>query len=189
VIDRQVQHLSRLVDDLLDVSRITQAKVRLRGETIDLATVVGRAVETSRPLIEERRHTLTVSLSPTPLLLRGDATRLTQVVANLLNNAAKYTPDGGQVWLTLEGDGDEAVVRVEDTGMGIPAEMLPRIFDLFTQVDRSLHRAQGGLGIGLTLVRSLVEMHGGVVEAYSDGPGQGSEFVVRLPYRMTAEKG
>jgi signal transduction histidine kinase len=181
VIERQVQHLSRLVDDLLDVSRITRGKVQLRDDEVALAAVVNRAVETSRPLIEERKHALTVSLSPEPLRLRGDAVRLTQVLSNLLSNAAKYTEEGGRIDLTVRREGDEAVVRVQDTGVGIPAEMLPRVFDLFTQVDGSAQRALGGLGVGLTLVRSLVEMHGGVVEAFSDGPGRGSTFVVRLP--------
>jgi signal transduction histidine kinase len=181
VIERQVQHLTRLVDDLLDVSRIGRGKIELRKAVVDLAAVVSQAVETARPLLEERRHTLTVSVAPDALRVKADATRLAQVVANLLTNAAKYTDAGGQVWLTVEQQEGEAVVRVEDTGRGIPAGMLARVFDLFTQVDAALDRVEGGLGIGLTLVRSLVEMHGGTVEALSDGPGQGSEFVVRLP--------
>jgi PAS domain S-box-containing protein len=187
VIDRQVDHLTRLVDDLLDVSRITRGKVTLQRETLDLSAVITRAVETSRPLIDARRHRLTVSLPSEPVRLEGDLTRLVQVVSNLLNNAAKYTDEGGLIEVearretSANGAGEEAVVRVRDTGMGLPADLLPHVFDLFTQADRSLDRSQGGLGIGLTLVRQLVEMHGGRVEARSDGPGRGSEFEVRLP--------
>jgi signal transduction histidine kinase len=181
LIERQVLHLTRLVDDLLDVSRISRGQLELRKAEVDLAAVVNQAVETVRPLLEARRHTLTVALAPGSLRVRADATRLAQVVANLLTNAAKYTDPGGQVWLTVERQDGEAVLRVEDTGRGIPAAMLTKVFDLFTQVDASLDRAEGGLGIGLTLVRSLVEMHGGTVEARSDGAGHGSQFVVRLP--------
>jgi PAS domain S-box-containing protein len=181
VIDRQVEHLVRLVDDLLDVSRITQSKITLKKEKVDLITIIGRALETSRPLIDARKHRLTVSLPEQPLRLEGDTTRLTQVVSNLLNNAAKFTPEGGQIWLVAEAQNGQVVLRVRDTGIGIPEELLPQVFDLFRQADRSLDRSQGGLGVGLTLVRSLLEMHGGTVEAYSDGPGRGSEFVVRLP--------
>jgi two-component system CheB/CheR fusion protein len=181
VIDRQVQHLTRLVDDLLDVGRISQGKVELRRQPIRLAAVVESAVETSRPLIEACRHELTVTLPVVPVWLDADPMRLAQVVANLLNNAAKYTEAGGRIDLTAAREGQEALVRVRDTGVGLPAEMLERIFEPFAQVDRSLGRAQGGLGIGLTLVKSLVEMHGGSVHATSAGPGRGSEFVVRLP--------
>jgi two-component system CheB/CheR fusion protein len=182
VLDRQVQQLGRLVDDLLDVSRITRGMIELRKEVIDLAEVVGRAVETSRPLVDARRQQLTVALPDAPVYLEADPTRLAQVLANLLNNAAKYTPEGGRIWLAAErADGGEVVLRVRDTGVGIPAEMLPKVFDPFTQADRSLDRSQGGLGIGLTLVRSLVELHGGRVEAASEGLGRGSEFIVRLP--------
>jgi PAS domain S-box-containing protein len=181
VIERQVQHMARLVDDLLDVSRITRGKVQLRKEPIDLAGVLGRAVEAARPLLDARKHQLTVSVTPEPVRLEADPTRLAQVVANLLNNAAKYTEEGGRVWLSAETAGPELVLRVRDTGVGIPAEMLGKVFDLFTQVDRTLDRSQGGLGIGLTLVKALVEMHGGSARAFSGGPGQGSEFVVRLP--------
>jgi PAS domain S-box-containing protein len=180
-IDRQVAHLARLVDDLLDVSRITRGKIELHTETVELAAVIARSVETSRPLIDARRQELTVVLPPESVYLEADMTRLAQVVSNLLNNAAKYTPEGGHIGLTIESDGSEAVVRVRDDGSGISADLLPRVFDLFTQGDRSLARSEGGLGIGLTLVRSLVEMHSGRVEAHSDGPGRGSEFVVRLP--------
>jgi signal transduction histidine kinase/ActR/RegA family two-component response regulator len=181
VIERQVGQLARLVDDLLDVSRVTQGKVELQREKIDLDTVLAQAVETSRPLIDGRRHTLTVALPPAPLPLMADLTRLSQVVGNLLNNAAKYMEEGGRIWLTAEHDGREAVIRVRDAGVGIPGEMLTRIFEPFTQLNRSLARSEGGLGIGLALVRSLVEMHGGKVEAFSAGLGCGSEFVVRLP--------
>src|SRR5262249_51020273 len=150
-------------------------------EPVDLAAVVARAVETCRPLIDGRRHRLSVSAAPGPLRVEGDAVRLAQVVSNLLHNAAKYTEEGGQIWLSAGAEGGEAVVRVRDSGMGLPPEMLSSIFDLFTQADRSLDRSQGGLGIGLTLVRRLVEMHRGTVEAHSEGLGRGSEFVVRLP--------
>jgi PAS domain S-box-containing protein len=180
VIERQTQHLTRLVDDLLDVSRITQGKVTLAREQLELSTIIHRAIETSRPLIEARRHHLTIALPPGPVRLEGDQTRLVQVVGNLLNNAAKYTDEGGHIRLEAAQEDGAAVIRVRDDGMGMPAELLPHVFDLFTQADRSLDRSQGGLGIGLTLVRRLVEMHGGKVEARSQGAGRGSEFVVRL---------
>jgi signal transduction histidine kinase/DNA-binding response OmpR family regulator len=181
MIERQVEHLVRLVDDLLDVSRITGGKIRLQMERVEMADVVAHALETSRPLLDARRHQLTVSPPSEPLPVHGDPVRLAQVLGNLLNNAAKYTEEGGRVWLSAAREGSAIVLRVRDTGVGIPPEMLASIFDLFTQVDRSLDRSQGGLGIGLTLVRRLVEMHGGSVQASSPGPGQGSEFVVRLP--------
>jgi signal transduction histidine kinase len=180
VIDRQVQHLVRLVDDLLDVSRITRGKIQLKKEPVDLMAVVSRAVETSRPLIDEHGHVLTLTPALEPLWVEGDSVRLAQVLSNLLNNAAKFTEKGGNIWLTAQRDGAQAVVRVRDSGMGIPADMLGSVFDLFTQADRSLDRAHGGLGIGLTLARQLVEMHGGTIEAHSKGPNQGAEFVVRL---------
>jgi CheY-like chemotaxis protein/nitrogen-specific signal transduction histidine kinase len=181
LIDRQLQQMVRLVDDLLDVSRITRGKITLLRETVDVALVVKHAIESSRPLIESQRHTLTVALPEEPLLVECDLTRLAQVFSNLLNNAAKYTREAGRIWLTVAREGDEAVVRVRDSGMGIPADMLAKVFDLFIQVDHSIDRSQGGLGIGLTLVRQLVEMQNGTVTALSDGPDQGSEFVVRLP--------
>jgi PAS domain S-box-containing protein len=181
MIQRQVKHLSRLVDDLLDVSRITRGKITLRKEPVELAAVVAQAVEASRPLMEARRHELRVHLPAEAVRVEADTTRLAQVVANLLTNAAKYTPEGGHIQLTVEAGPGEAVIRVRDNGMGMSAELLPHVFDLFTQGDRSLARSEGGLGIGLTLVKSLVEMHGGTVEAHSEGPGKGSEFVVRLP--------
>ncbi len=181
VIERQVGHLVRLVDDLLDISRITQGKVMLRKETVDLGAAVARAVETARPLITSRRHRLDVSLPGDPLLLDGDLVRLSQVIGNLLNNSAKFTPEGGIIDLSAERVDGHAVLRVRDNGVGMPAEVLPQVFELFLQADRSLARSEGGLGIGLTLVRSLVEMHGGTVEARSDGPNLGSELIVRLP--------
>jgi CheY-like chemotaxis protein len=181
IINRQVENMIRLVDDLLDVSRITCGKIQLQKECVDLAAIVARAIEGARPLIDARRHILDVKLPEEALTLEADPVRLAQVLWNLLNNAAKYTPEGGRIWLTAAKQQREVVVRVRDTGLGISAEMLPRVFDLFTQMERTLDRAEGGLGIGLTLVRRLTEMHGGTVKALSGGPGQGSEFVVRLP--------
>jgi PAS domain S-box-containing protein len=179
--ERQVVQMVRLVDDLLDISRITRNKLELRRERVDLAAVVQSAVETSRPLVEANAIELSVALPDSPVYLDADPTRLAQVLSNLLNNSAKYTNPSGHVSLTAETDESGVVIRVRDTGVGIPAEMLPSIFDMFTQVEQSLDRSQGGLGIGLTLVRRLVEMHGGTVEARSDGVGRGSEFSVRLP--------
>jgi signal transduction histidine kinase/DNA-binding response OmpR family regulator len=181
IIDRNVHQLVRLVDDLLDVSRITRGKIRLQREAVTLAAVIAQAVEISQPLIASRRHELTVSVPEESVWVHGDSTRLAQVLANLLNNSAKYTDEGGRISLAVAREGEEAVVRVRDTGVGIPPDMLASIFDLFTQVDRSLDRSQGGLGIGLTLVHRLVEMHGGRVAAFSAGANKGSEFVVRLP--------
>jgi two-component system CheB/CheR fusion protein len=179
--ERQVQHMARLLDDLLDVARISRGRIELRREAVDVAAVIGRAVEAVRPLIEDRRHELTVSLPGGPLRVEADPTRLEQVLANLLNNAAKYTDPGGRVWLSAARDGDEVVLRVRDTGIGIAPELLPRVFDLFVQAERPPDRSQGGVGVGLTLVKKLVELHGGRVEAASAGPGRGSEFVVQLP--------
>lgn len=181
VIDRQVSHLTRLIDDLLDVSRITRDKLELRKEPVELTEVVKGAVETSRPLIEQCGHELTLTLPPEPIYLNADLIRLAQVFMNLLTNAAKYTERGGRIWLTAERQGSEIVVRVKDTGVGIAAEKLPRLFEMFFQVDRANERSQSGLGIGLSLVRRLVEMHGGTVKAHSAGIGMGSEFIVRLP--------
>jgi PAS domain S-box-containing protein len=186
IIDRQVEHLTRLIDDLLDVSRITLNKLALRQQPVELSEVITAAVESSRSFIEQRGHELTVSLPPEPVCVNGDLVRLAQVFLNLLNNAAKYTEHGGRIWLTAERQQDHAVVRVTDTGVGIPADKLPRLFEMFYQVDASLERAHGGLGIGLSLVRRLVEFHGGSVEARSDGPGKGSEFTVRLPVLVEA---
>ncbi len=181
LIDRQVQQLVRLVDDLLDISRITRGKIRLQTEPVEVATAIARAVETSKPLIDARRHELTVTLPTEPLWVLADPVRLGQVLGNLLNNAAKYTEEGGRIWLTAARAGGEVVLRVRDTGVGIAPDMLNSVFDLFTQAEKSLDRSQGGLGIGLTLVRRLVEMHGGRVQVFSAGPNQGSEFTVRLP--------
>lgn len=181
IIDRQVHHLSHLVDDLLDVSRITLGKVKLEKQPLEMTTIINRAVETSRPAIDSRRHQLTLSLPPKGVRVEGDPTRLAQVLGNLLTNAAKYTEEDGEISLSCEIKNSEVVIRVRDNGMGISTELLPRVFDLFTQGDRSLARSEGGLGIGLTLVRRLVEMHGGSVDAESSGPGKGSQFIVRLP--------
>ena len=187
IMERQVNHMVRLVDDLMEVSRITRGKIELRKEQVELAAVVHSAVETSKPHIEAARHQLQISLPGESLLLYVDPVRLAQVLSNLLNNAAKYTPEGGTIWLTAKRLGTFVVVSIRDSGMGISAEMLPKVFDLFMQGERTYSRAQGGLGIGLTLVRSLVVMHGGSIEARSEGPGRGSEFVVQLP--LCAEPG
>ncbi|CAN5157146.1 hypothetical protein BH10PLA2_BH10PLA2_07490 [soil metagenome] len=181
VIDRQVLHLSRLVDDLLDISRITRGKVHLQRQKIDLATVIFQAVETSQPIMSSRRHEFKTIVPTETILLWGDMTRLAQVVSNLLTNAAKYTPEGGLIELKAGREGDLLIIEVSDSGLGIPPEMLGQVFDLFTQVSRSLDRSDGGLGIGLTLVKRLVEMHGGSVAAESEGLGQGSRFIVKLP--------
>ncbi|HEV3444923.1 MAG TPA: ATP-binding protein [Gemmataceae bacterium] len=181
IIDRQMTQLVRLVDDMLDVNRIARGKITLLKEAVDVAKVIALALESSRSFIEERGHALEVALPPEPLMVEVDPTRMSQVFLNLLNNAAKYTPTGGRIRVVAEKRDDQVVVRVHDTGVGIPAETLPRIFDLFIQEERTRARAEGGLGIGLTLVRRLTEMHNGTVEACSAGPGQGSEFVVRLP--------
>jgi signal transduction histidine kinase/CheY-like chemotaxis protein len=181
VIDHQLQQLGQLVDDLQEITRVTSGKVRLQRETVAVATLVAFAVETSRPTIEAHRHRLSIALPPEPVYVEADSVRMAQVLSNLLNNAAKYTPAGGQIRLAVAVEKSEAVFRVRDNGIGIAPEMLSRIFDLFAQVDHSLDRSQGGLGLGLTLVRSLVEMHGGSVQARSEGLGRGSEFIVCLP--------
>ena len=178
---QQVRHMVRLVDDLLDVSRIMRGRVQLRKERVQLADLVARGVETARPLIDAQKHELAVSLPKEPVWLEVDAVRIAQVIANLLNNAAKYNDKPGHILLSASRPGEEVVLRVLDDGVGIDKELLGRVFDLFTQADRSVARSQGGLGIGLTLVRMLVQRHGGSVEALSEGPGRGSEFVVRLP--------
>lgn len=186
VMERQLQQMVRLVDDLLDVSRITRGRIELQTQPIDLHVILQRAIETSRPLIEAAGHAFTVNYPPAPVTIDGDLTRLAQVFSNLLNNAAKYTPRGGRITLDADAHGDRAVVRVRDTGVGIPPGMLSGVFEMFTQVDRSLEKTQGGLGIGLTLVKRLVEMHGGTVDATSAGPGLGSEFIVSLPRLQSA---
>ena len=169
IIERQVKHLIRLVDDLLDISRISSGKISLQKERVSLALIVTNAIEASRPLIESENHQLTVTLPAAPVYLDADLTRLVQVLQNLLNNAARYTPPGGKIALQAEFDGQQVVIRVTDTGIGIPRDMLSHVFDMFTQVDRSIERSSGGLGIGLTLVRRLVELHGGNVEAHRTG--------------------
>lgn len=181
MMERQMSHLVRLVDDLLDVSRIIRDKIELRKEPVDLAIAISRAVETAHPVVEAQGHQLDVVLPEDSLWVEGDLIRLSQVIANLLTNAAKYTTEAGRISVRLEREAQQAAIRVRDTGVGIPLELQPRIFDLFVQGDHSLARSQGGLGIGLTLVRKLVEMHGGSVAVASAGPGAGSEFTVRLP--------
>ncbi len=188
MMERQVGQMVRLVDDLLDVSRISRGKIELRRGQIELASAVNHAVEAARPLTESMGHELTVTLPPQPIYLNGDPTRLAQVVGNLLNNACKFTEKGGRIWLIVEREGEQAVIRVRDSGIGIPATEHPRIFEMFMQVDTSLERSVSGLGIGLTLVKNFVEMHDGTVEVRSDGPGQGSEFVVRLPIMVETPK-
>ena len=178
---RQLEQMVRLVDDLLDVSRISRGKLELRKEQVQLSAVVTSAVETSRPMIDHLGHELTVTLPKQPIIVDADLTRLAQVFSNLLNNSAKYMDRGGRIRVAAERQGSDVVASVKDTGIGIAADQLPRIFEMFSQVDRSLERSQGGLGIGLTLVKRLVEMHGGRIEARSEGLGQGAEFVVRLP--------
>jgi CheY-like chemotaxis protein/two-component sensor histidine kinase len=181
--------MTRMVDDLLDVSRITRGKVDLQKETITLADVVDLAFEASRPTIDAYRHQLSVVLPDEPIVLEVDPPRLAQVLSNLLNNAAKYTDEGGQISLTAEKLDHEVLIRVRDSGIGIAPEILPKVFELFTQADQTLSRSRGGLGIGLTLVRSLVEMHNGRVTAHSAGLGQGSEFLVRLPLARHSNSG
>lgn len=181
MIERQVRHLGRLIDDLLDLSRIARNKLEFRRERIELSGVIADAVESSRLFIEEHGHELSVSVPPHPVYLHGDALRLAQVLVNLLHNAAKYTEPGGRIGLTAQQLGDTVELRVSDSGVGIPPDNLPRLFQMFFQADRSLERSQRGLGIGLSLVRHLVDRHGGSVEAHSDGIGKGSEFTVRLP--------
>jgi PAS domain S-box-containing protein len=181
VILRQVQHLSRMIDDLLDVSRITRGTIGLRAEPLSLSPIIGSAIEAVRPLLEERKHELNVSLAPGPLRLEADPLRIEQILVNLLTNAAKYTDAGGRIWLAVWPEGKDIVIKVADTGIGLPPDLRPRVFDLFTQGDRSAARSEGGLGIGLTLVQKLAELHGGSVTAASEGAGKGSEFTVRLP--------
>jgi signal transduction histidine kinase len=188
IVERQVKHMVRLVDDLLDLTRVAQGKVELRRTTFPFAAAVAEAVQTTAPVYQSQQHQLVVHLPDEPLRLEADQARVVQILVNLLNNAAKYTDPGGRVDLTVAREGDEAVLRVRDNGVGIEAEMLGKVFELFTQVGHSLGRSQGGLGIGLTLVRQLVELHGGRVTVHSEGPGKGSEFVVRLPAAEPAPK-
>jgi PAS domain S-box-containing protein len=181
IIDRQARGMARLIDDLLDVSRVSTGKIELRKDLVDFNGIINSAVQASLPALEARNQRLTLSLPPAPLWIDADAIRIEQVVTNLLNNATKYTHDGGSITLSATQEGDRAVLRVHDTGIGIPPEFLPRVFDLFAQGDSTISRAQGGLGVGLTLARKLVEMHGGTVQANSKGIGEGSDFVVSLP--------
>jgi signal transduction histidine kinase len=181
IIERQVRQMVRLMDDLLDLSRITRGKIQLRKQPVELAQSIHTAVESSRGAIDSAGHKLSVSLSEEPILLEADPTRLTQMVQNLLDNAVRYTEPGGCISLAATKRGDDAIITVRDNGIGIPAELLPNVFETFAQVDRLHGRAQGGLGIGLSLVRGLARLHGGTVTAHSGGPGQGSEFVIVLP--------
>jgi PAS domain S-box-containing protein len=186
VIERQMEQVTRLVDDLMDVSRITRDKLVLQRQRVELAAVVNSAAEAIRPLIEGARLEFTVTVPQEPITLDADPARLSQALCNLLSNAARYTERNGHVWLTAERQGSDAVITVRDTGIGIPPEMLPRVFEKFAQLDRPLERSRGGLGIGLSLVKALVERHGGTVHARSGGPGKGSEFTVRLPIVVEA---
>ena len=181
MIDRQTQHLTHLIDDLLDVSRVATGKIVLKKQTVELGHLIARAIDQVRPVVEERRHELTISRPDRAVPMVADPTRVEQILGNLLTNAAKYTPSGGLIHLDAELEGDQVVITITDDGVGISSEMLPKIFGLFTQIDSSIDRSQGGLGIGLTLVHSLVEMHGGQVTARSEGAGKGSTFTVHLP--------
>ena len=186
-LERQVRQMVRLVDDLLDVSRVTTGKLRLNPETITLQDVIDAALDISRPLIEKGRLELKVQMPSDPIELQGDRVRLAQVFSNLLNNAAKYTEPGGRVFVTAVRKNDHVTISVRDTGVGIAPDVLPRVFELFTQVDRSLNRSQGGLGVGLALVRRFVELHGGTVAARSGGTGKGAEFTIELPLTQHLE--
>jgi CheY-like chemotaxis protein len=181
VVERQISQLTRLVDDLVDVHRVTHGKVTLKRAVVDLGNLVSEAMETCGPLIDERHHNVEVCLSTQPLPVDVDATRITQAVINLITNAAKYTPCGGRISVSTDCEKDRAVLHVRDSGVGIPAPLLPKIFDLFVQGERPLDRPEGGLGIGLTIVKQIIELHGGCVSAFSKGPNQGSEFVAYLP--------
>ena len=187
MMERQLQHMARLLDDLLDVSRISRGKITLHPERIDLRHVVDTAVEASRPLIEQMGHALSVSAPSEPAFLNADPVRFAQILSNLLNNAAKYTPPGGQIGLKAKHRGDEVEVSVTDNGIGIPGESLESIFEMFTQVGSQSSDAQSGLGIGLSLAKGLVALHGGTIQAYSEGLGRGSEFRVRVPTRLTLD--
>jgi len=185
MMDRQLDQMVRLIDDLLDVSRISTGKLALRKERVELAAVITNAVDTARPVIEAAGHELIIKLTPQPVFLDADPMRLAQVFANLLNNAAKYTDRGGRIWLTATYEDDQLAVSVRDTGIGIPPEQLSAVFEMFTQLDPSLGKSQGGLGIGLMLVKQLLDMHGGTIEAHSEGTGSGAEFIVRMPVANT----
>src|SRR6185503_3903621 len=185
VIERQVEHLVALIDDLLDVSRITRGMITLQREPVLVGAIVARAVETARPAIDAQRHALTLELPDELITVDGDKTRLVQMLANILHNASKFMDPGGRIHLKVAREGSQVVISISDTGIGIPHEHIARIFDLFTQVHSKADRAQGGLGIGLALVRRLAEMHGGTVTAHSDGTGRGTEFTVRIPALST----
>jgi PAS domain S-box-containing protein len=188
LIDRQVNHLTRIVDDLLDVSRVTSGKIRIAKEACELSTIVQEAVESMRPLLATRQHTLTLDIVPAPVPVLGDSIRLSQVVVNLLNNAAKYTPEPGIVAVSLHREGDEATLTVSDTGMGLSPALAEKVFEPFVQGERALARSEGGLGVGLTLVKSVVQLHGGSVSVKSSGEGLGSAFTVKLPLGALAPK-
>jgi CheY-like chemotaxis protein/two-component sensor histidine kinase len=185
MMERQLGQMVRLVDDLLDLSRVSRGTIELRKERIQLMKIIEQAIETSLPTIKEAGHELTIDAPPSAIYVDADLTRMGQVFANILNNAAKYTQPGGRIRVAVEQADGEAVISIKDDGVGIPADMLPNVFDMFTQVDRNLDRSQGGLGIGLSIVRRLVEMHEGTVEAKSAGVGTGSEFIVRLPVALS----
>jgi len=181
IIERQISHLSRLIDDLVDVSRITRGTIELQRKPVEISTIVAEAIEATRPLIEDRQHQLMLDVRDPSLMVSGDSARLVQVMGNLLNNAAKFTYKGGRIEVMVERTGDQVALRVTDNGIGVDPDSLPKVFEMFSQVGRPLDRPSNGLGIGLALVRTLVEMHGGSVEAHSDGPGTGTQLVVRLP--------
>ncbi|HEY6863135.1 MAG TPA: PAS domain S-box protein [Burkholderiales bacterium] len=189
IAERQVQHMSRLLDDLIDVARVSRGTMELRKELIDVDVAVASAVEAVRPLVQDQRHQLTVAVPPRTLWVDADPARLEQVLINLLTNAIKYTDPGGHIWITAETQGEEVVLRVRDSGIGVDPVMLPRIFELFVQAERRMDRAVGGVGIGLSLVKKLIELHGGTVQAFSAGLGKGTELVVRLPAAKTPEAG
>jgi PAS domain S-box-containing protein len=188
VIGRQVQHLTRIVDELVDVSRITSGRITLTNETLDVESLIARTVETVRPLLDSKRHTLVLNPPPQPVSIQGDLARLTQALVNLLNNAAKYTPEEGRIEVEVESFEEQVAIHIRDNGIGITAELLPRVFDLFAQGQRPLDRSDGGLGVGLALVHRILSLHGGAVKARSEGPGRGSEFVVTLPALSRGER-
>jgi signal transduction histidine kinase len=186
IIDRQVHHLNLMIEDLLDVSRVARGKIKLKRQRVEVSVIVAGAVERARPLIESHQHVLKTQLPPRPVELFADPIRMEQVLANLLTNAAKYTPDGGEIIVRVEAVNGSVIFSVHDNGIGIEPEMLPRVFDMFAQANTALDRTEGGLGIGLALVRKIVEMHGGTVRAASNGNNRGSEFIVSLPIEQPA---